>query len=146
MKLSKNALTTLLFLCLTFEGLAQYNLMRRGQVSAYDSSVNIEISEYRKIREKIFAADSLVQSLGMEVKANGQLNNMLLERDHTIARMQEQYKADITAQEKTISDLRRLFDNLAATSKKLRIFKDPTADTVSKVLLGMLAGYGVAKL
>jgi len=71
--LSYKSLTTLfLFLCLSFDLAAQqpgifYALLLKGMPAPYDTTVAIHVREYRRIRNKILIADSLVGARNFEL-------------------------------------------------------------------------------
>jgi hypothetical protein len=147
MKLSKNALMILLSVCLTFEVSAQYSLMTRRQVlNEFDSAVTIEISEYRKIRKKVTTADSLIIALKAEVTKNAQLVYLNNTQAEGLKYLVQRHEDTIASKDKTIAELNSAFDELAALSKKFRIFRDPLPDTITKIFLGGAVGWGISKL
>lgn len=137
------------FLCLTFEASAQfgkYTFMRRGQVSTYDSSVNIDLREYRKIRQKITLADSLIFDLNKERAEHESLIKEIIAKmaakDEIIARHYE----TILAKETTIGQLQKVAEDCTTLARKLQIFPNPIADAGAKVGGGILIGLVVGIL
>jgi hypothetical protein len=126
MSRSKNALILFLFLCLSSDALAQYTFLRKGQTSSYDSSVNIEVKEYRKIRAKILTADTLVTALNDEIKKSYVISS----RKDTVISSQiliiESNARVIEVKTKTISDLSDNFNKLfQANNKKKKFYERP---------------------
>lgn len=110
MKSFKTAIIALLFLCLTSEAAAQFNaytLMRRGQVSQYDTSVNIHITEYRLVRKKAIAADTLIRSYFHEISL---LNSTLASMDAkqtTLVAIVDRQQAYMEEKQVTINGLNK---------------------------------------
>jgi len=140
---SRSVLTTLLFLCLISEASAQFNqytFMRRGQVSAYDSSVNIQIQEYRKIRQKLTLVDTLLQELAIERFQNSQLVKEQMSRLATEEEIAARHYATVAEKDATIYELRKVNTEAIGLAKKLQIFPNPVLDFTSKVGGGVLIG------
>jgi hypothetical protein len=137
MKLSKNVLILLLLTCPIFSW-AQYNQMRRGEVSMFEESVNIEISEYRKIRRKVLTADSLRQSWESERLKLEEIIQATIQRDSISNEITLLQAKTIDRKDSVIQSLSRDFEDLAKVQKKFIIFKNPIADTLAKVAIGVL--------
>jgi hypothetical protein len=140
MKQSKSVLIICALLCLSFEAAAQYKLTRRGEPSPYDSSVNIEISEYRLIRNKVLTYDTLRRRIQIE-----RLNFEVLEVEFRTkaAIMEEVVKAKdgtIARQDTTIADLRKVSEDAIGVAKKLQVSPIPIVDATAKVGGGILIG------
>lgn len=142
MKTCKCVLILFTFLCLTFESSGQFNnytRMRRGDVSRYDSSVNIDIREYRLIRHKLTLSDSLINALNTERHNNESLTKSFLAqistKDETISRQ----AATIDEKNITIAGLASTTDD-AVHVVRLQIFKNPTADALTKTVGGIAIG------
>jgi hypothetical protein len=124
---SKNIIVILLSICLIFkeEALAQtsdpsaplsaYTLTFRGARSPYDTSVNISITEYRKIRQKVTLADSLIAALHVEINKGLALSIAQEERSGILVSLVDRHERTIAAKDKTIADLSKQFDDLDAT-------------------------------
>jgi hypothetical protein len=120
--------------------------MRRGDVSTYDSSVNIEIKEYRKIRRKVLSSDSLIIAMSLHVAYTDTLIKRFEDKISTLAATAVRHEATIADKNQTIKKLSADFDNLATLSKKLRIFKNPISDGAVKFVGGVLVGLLISKL
>lgn len=143
MKNWKSVLMILISLCPISEASAQFNsytLMRRGEVSLYDSSVNIEISEYRSIRRKVLTYDTLRQRMQSERIAfdafvretqvrNAMTDDVIKAKSETIA-----------AKDVTISELRDVITGYQKATKKLQISPIPILDATAKVGGGIIIG------
>lgn len=115
--------------------------MKRGDVSTFDESVNVDISEYRKIKKKLTLVDSLIISLAIEryqgeqaIKANlfkaDQLNEIISRQEDTIR-----------AKDITIQALSGTTDQATRIGRKLlRISPNPWIDTPIKVGAGVVIG------
>lgn len=136
----------MLLLCLTFEVSAQYNLLRRGEPSTYDSAVNIEISEYRKIRRKVLTADSLVAQLNQEIEIRQGQGRAFASKVNIMQNIIDRQTETIKSKDETIRQLSQSFDNLAHATKKIQIFKNPLADVGAKILIGAVITWGVNQL
>lgn len=140
MKPSKNALTILLFLCLSISAAAQYNPLSRGQKSIFAESIEIEIEEYRRIRRKVYIADTLRLRLAQERAKLFEVARERDAKDSINAVLTERHFQTIASKDKTIIGLKNELDKAVKVSKKIRIFPDPLADTATKVGGGIILG------
>jgi hypothetical protein len=119
---SKNVLSLSLFLCLSFELAAQYQFLRKGSPSLYDSSVNVDIREYRKIRLKVTLADSLINALHSEINIS---LRTIVEQDKKNSALSEliiRHEATISAKDRSIQALNDQFTELYKISSKRKKF------------------------
>ena len=68
------SITIALVLICPITSFGQYAKVPKGTPCPFDTCVSIKLSEYRKVRSKVIAADTLVQGLTLELlKVNSQL-------------------------------------------------------------------------
>lgn len=124
MRSSRKCFALLVFLCLSFEALAQgssrapatpiaaYTLTFRGDVSRYDTSVNIVITEYRNLRRKMTLADSLVDALHTET---GLALATIVEQGNkinTLVDLVDRHERTIAAKDSTVAALNAGYNKL----------------------------------
>lgn len=149
MKNWKSVLTTFAFLCLISEGRAQFNqytLMKRGQVSAYDSSVNIEIGEYRKIRAKVLTADSVYNSFMSERYQNLYALKSYIGQGFIKDEIIRRHEDTILAKDATIAGLKSTNEESLKLLKSFRLSPVPAIDTGLKIGGGIVIGVIVGVL
>jgi hypothetical protein len=149
MKNWKSVLTTFAFLCLISEAQAQFNqytLMRRGQVSAYDSSVNIEIGEYRKIRAKVLTADSVYNAFMGERYLNASALKSYIGQIFTKDEIIRRHEDTILAKDATIAGLKTTNEESLKLLKSFRLSPVPAIDTGLKVGGGIVIGIIIRSL
>lgn len=140
---------TFAFLCLISEARGQFNqytLMRRGQVSAYESSVNIEIGEYRKIRAKVLTADSIYGSLMTERFLATQAEKTYVQRLGTQDIIIRRHEETILAKDSTIAELKAVNNESITLLKSFQISPVPVIDTGIKIGGGILIGILIRSL
>jgi hypothetical protein len=120
--------------------------MRRGQVSAYDSSVNIEIGEYRKIRAKVLTADSVYNAfMGERYGYLSEIKSYIMlgfTKDEIIAR----HEATILSKDSTITDLKAINKESLILLKSFRLSPVPAIDTGLKIGGGIVIGIIIRSL
>ena len=141
----KSALMIFALASLSFEGSAQYMRMTRGDVSRYDSSVNIELSEYRRIRQKVTLADSLAANINLLISQSNDLRTEFNDKEKTLLSIVKANGETIDRKDETIKGLSSKFDDLESTAKKFRIFNNPIADIGAKILVGAALGILIIK-
>lgn len=138
----KNVTTLFAFLCLSFEIAAQdtvdssepinnpigifYSLLLKGMPAPYDTTVAVRVDEYRRVRNKIFLADSLVDAKDDEL---ARAYDLIQEKDSAQAVTLEIAAANARANERltqTNAQLNRDYDELyLETSKPKPLIQRP---------------------
>lgn len=144
MNYCKIGLTLFAFSCLLSEVRGQFNqytLMRRGDVSKYDTSVNIHIDEYRLIRRKVLTADTLSRRITAERISHDILDQSLTDQARTLRSINARQAATIIKKDADLDAMAAVAQDCTASARKFRIAKAPWLDTMSKTLIGI--GIGV---
>jgi hypothetical protein len=108
----------LLLICQSSE--AQYQRMRKGDVSIYGESVNIELSTYRAIRTRTAAADTLIESQEQENKKQAAVIDEQAKTISLQAHIINRQDTTILRKDQVIQDLNKNFTTVtdAVTDKK----------------------------
>lgn len=142
----KAAFVSLMLTCLISTSVrGQYQQMKKGEFSTFARSVNIEISEYVKIRAKVFLVDSLIQAVVVLKHDQETATKSFMNQAAT-------YQADLASKDRTIAsqattigELNQNFQQLDNAWKKWRIVKSPFWDGVLKVAGAAGVGYIAGK-
>lgn len=120
--------------------------MKRGQVSAYDSSVNIEIGEYRKIRAKVLTADSVYNSFMSERYQNLSALKSYISQVYIKDEIIRRHEDTILAKDATIAGLKSTNEESLKLLKSFRLSPVPAIDTGLKIGGGIVIGVIVGVL
>lgn len=112
MQSCKNYIILFVLICLSFDACAQYRKVLKAESSPYDTAVLIQIQEYRKIRIKVTFADSLINSLNMELSKSRLIVQQKDSSQSILIEIQKASAVTISRQAETIQSVSKSFDDL----------------------------------